>query len=81
MWARSKNSLKTIILAGGMGTRRAEQAAAKPKPILEIGGRPLLRHVMNIYAANGFNDFIVASSYRGDVIKEYFARCHLHTTI
>lgn len=75
---RSKDRLKTIILAGGLGTRIAEETVSRPKPMIEIGGRPLLWHIMNIYAAHGFNDFVVACGYRGDVIKEYFASFYLH---
>ncbi len=70
--------MKTIILAGGLGTRIAEETVSRPKPMIEIGGRPLLWHIMNIYAAHGFNDFVVACGYRGDVIKEYFASFYLH---
>ncbi len=75
---RSKDTLKTIILAGGLGTRIAEETTSKPKPMIEIGGRPLLWHIMNIYAAHGFKDFVVACGYRGDIIKEYFASFYLH---
>jgi len=69
--------LKTIILAGGFGTRLAEETALKPKPMIEIGGHPMLWHIMNIYAAHGFREFLVACGYRGDVIKEYFASFYL----
>ncbi|MCZ7533603.1 MAG: glucose-1-phosphate cytidylyltransferase [Acidimicrobiia bacterium] len=65
--------MKTIILAGGFGTRIAEETALKPKPMVEVGGHPLLWHLMQIYAAHGFNDFVVACGYRGEVIKDYFA--------
>ena len=64
--------MKVIILAGGRGTRLAEETSARPKPMIEIGGRPMLWHIMNIYAAHGFADFIVACGYRGELIKEYF---------
>ena len=64
--------MKVVILAGGLGTRLAEETSIKPKPMVEIGGKPMLWHIMNIYAAHGFNEFIVALGYRGDAIKEYF---------
>lgn len=72
--------MKTIILAGGLGTRLAEETALKPKPMIEIGGHPMLWHIMNIFGAQGFNDFVVACGYRGDVIKEYFASFYLHNS-
>ncbi len=72
--------MKTIILAGGFGTRIVEETALKPKPMIEIGGHPMLWHIMNIYAAFGFNEFLVACGYRGDVIKEYFASFYLHNS-
>lgn len=72
--------MKTIILAGGLGTRLAEETALKPKPMIEIGGHPLLWHIMNIFGAQGFSDFVVACGYRGDVIKEYFASFYLHNS-
>ncbi len=64
--------MKVVILAGGMGTRLAEETEVKPKPMVEIGGRPILWHIMNIYSAFGFNEFIVALGYKGEVIKSYF---------
>jgi len=64
--------MQTVILAGGRGTRLAEDTATRPKPMIEIGGRPLLWHVMSIYAAHGHRDFLVACGYKGEVIKEYF---------
>ncbi|RYF33741.1 MAG: glucose-1-phosphate cytidylyltransferase, partial [Comamonadaceae bacterium] len=64
--------MKVVILAGGLGTRLSEETASKPKPLVEIGGKPMLWHIMNIYARHGFNEFIVALGYRGDCIKEYF---------
>jgi glucose-1-phosphate cytidylyltransferase len=64
--------MKVVILAGGMGTRLMEETTARAKPMIEIGGRPLLWHIMQIYARHGFNDFLVACGYRGETIKEYF---------
>jgi glucose-1-phosphate cytidylyltransferase len=64
--------MKVIILAGGLGTRLAEETTLRPKPMVEVGGHPLLWHIMNIYAAHDVNEFIVALGYKGEVIKEYF---------
>lgn len=64
--------MKTVILAGGLGTRLAEETQVKPKPMVEIGGKPMLWHLMNIYAAHGFAEFIVALGYKGECIKDYF---------
>jgi glucose-1-phosphate cytidylyltransferase len=68
--------LKTIILAGGLGTRLSEETVLKPKPMVEIGERPILWHIMNIYAHHGFNEFIIALGYKGEVIKKYFLDFH-----
>ncbi|HEX2723829.1 MAG TPA: glucose-1-phosphate cytidylyltransferase [Gemmatimonadaceae bacterium] len=65
--------MKTVILAGGLGTRLAEDTAVRPKPMVEIGDRPMLWHIMALYAAHGFNEFVVACGYKGEVIKQYFA--------
>lgn len=70
--------MKAVILAGGLGTRISEETHLKPKPMIEIGGRPLLWHIMKIYAAHGVNDFIICCGYKGYVIKEYFANYFLH---
>ena len=70
--------MKVVILAGGYGTRISEETAQKPKPMVEIGDRPILYHVMCHYAAFGFNDFYVACGYRGEVIKKYFADFRFH---
>lgn len=64
--------MKVIILAGGFGTRLQEETTVKPKPMVEIGGRPILWHIMNIYATHGYREFIVALGYKGEVIKNYF---------
>ena len=68
--------MKVVILAGGLGTRLAEETARKPKPMVEIGGRPMIWHIMNIYAAHGFKEFVVALGYKGEVIKDYFLNYH-----
>lgn len=70
--------MKCVILAGGLGTRLAEETVRIPKPMVEIGGRPILWHIMKIYAAHGITDFIVCLGYKGYVIKEYFANYVLH---
>lgn len=70
--------MKVVILAGGFGTRISEESHLKPKPMVEIGGRPILWHIMKIYSHYGFNDFVVCLGYRGYVIKEYFANYFLH---
>ncbi|MGI9179347.1 MAG: glucose-1-phosphate cytidylyltransferase [Longimicrobiaceae bacterium] len=70
--------MKTVILAGGVGSRLAEETVVRPKPMVEIGGRPMLWHIMNVYAAHGFKDFVIACGYKGEMIKEYFSNFHLH---
>ncbi len=70
--------MKAVILAGGLGTRISEETHLKPKPMIEIGGKPILWHVMKIYSAHGVNDFVICCGYRGYVIKEYFANYFLH---
>jgi glucose-1-phosphate cytidylyltransferase len=72
--------MKAVILAGGMGTRLVEETNVKPKPMLEIGGKPILWHIMKIYTAYGINDFIICLGYKGYVIKEFFANYLLHTS-
>lgn len=71
--------MKCVILAGGLGTRLSEETDRIPKPMVQIGGRPILWHIMKIYAAHGVTDFIICLGYRGYVIKEYFANFHLHS--
>jgi glucose-1-phosphate cytidylyltransferase len=70
--------LKAVILAGGFGTRLSEETGVKPKPMVEIGDRPILWHIMKIYSAAGINDFIICLGYKGHIIKEYFANYSLH---
>ena len=70
--------MKVVILAGGLGTRLSEETVLKPKPMVEIGGMPILWHIMKIYSAHGFNDFIICLGYKGYVVKEYFANYFLH---
>jgi glucose-1-phosphate cytidylyltransferase len=70
--------MKTVILAGGLGTRLSEETVLRPKPMVEIGGRPILWHVMSIYAAFGFREFVIACGYKGEMIKEYFAHAFQH---
>ncbi|EGU33638.1 glucose-1-phosphate cytidylyltransferase [Vibrio sp. N418] len=70
--------MKAVILAGGLGTRLSEETSVKPKPMVEIGGKPILWHIMKQYSAHGVNDFIICCGYKGYVIKEYFANYFLH---
>ena len=70
--------MKVLILAGGMGTRLSEETNLIPKPMVEIDGKPILWHIMKIYSAHGYNDFIILLGYKGYVIKEYFANYFLH---
>lgn len=68
--------MKVAILAGGLGTRLSEETSVKPKPMVEIGGKPILWHIMNIYAAYGYKEFVVALGYKGEIIKDYFLNYH-----
>lgn len=70
--------MKAVLLAGGLGTRLSEETHLKPKPMVEIGGRPILWHIMKTYSEHGINEFIICAGYRGYVIKEYFANYFLH---
>ena len=72
--------MKAVILAGGLGTRISEETHLKPKPMIEIGGKPILWHIMKIYSAYGINDFIICCGYKGYVIKEYFSNYFLHSS-
>ena len=70
--------MKVVILAGGLGTRISEETHLKPKPMIEIGGKPILWHIMKIYSFYGFKEFIICCGYKGYLIKEYFANYSLH---
>jgi glucose-1-phosphate cytidylyltransferase len=74
------SAMKVVILAGGHGTRLAEETQLRPKPMVEVGGKPMLWHIMNIYASHGFKDFLVACGYRGEMIKEYFHNILIHSS-
>ncbi len=71
--------MKAVILAGGLGSRLSEETSVRPKPMVEIGGRPILWHIMKIYSAHGINDFIICLGYKGNMIKEYFANYFLYS--
>jgi glucose-1-phosphate cytidylyltransferase len=70
--------MKAVILAGGLGTRLSEETSSRPKPMVEIGGKPILWHIMKMYASHGINDFVICCGYKGYIIKEYFANYFLH---
>jgi len=70
--------MKVVLLAGGLGTRLSEETVVKPKPMVEIGGKPILWHIMKIYSHWGFNDFVVCLGYKGYMIKEFFANYLIH---
>src|ERR1043165_9847612 len=72
--------MKVVILAGGLGTRISEETVIKPKPMIEIGGKPIIWHIMKIYSHFGFNDFVVCLGYKGYLIKEYFINYFLHNS-
>ncbi len=71
--------MKAVILAGGLGSRLSEETTVRPKPMVEIGGKPILWHIMKIYAAHGVEEFVICLGYKGYVVKEFFANYHLHT--
>ena len=71
--------MQAVILAGGLGTRLGEETSLRPKPMIEIGGMPIIWHIMKVYAAHGVSDFLVCLGYKGYLIKEYFANSFLHT--
>ncbi|MGD7653378.1 MAG: glucose-1-phosphate cytidylyltransferase [Verrucomicrobiales bacterium] len=71
--------MKAVILAGGFGTRISEESSVRPKPMIEVGNRPMLWHIMKIYSAHGINDFVICCGYKGHMIKDYFASYHLHS--
>src|SRR5574343_2032558 len=70
--------MKAVILAGGLGSRISEETSSRPKPMIEIGGKPILWHIMKIYSSHGVNEFVICCGYKGYVIKEYFANYFLH---
>src|SRR5579859_5567092 len=70
--------MKAVILAGGLGTRLSEETSTRPKPMVEIGGKPILWHIMKMYSAHGIHDFIICLGYKGYLVKEYFANYFLH---
>jgi glucose-1-phosphate cytidylyltransferase len=72
--------MKAVILAGGLGTRLSEETSTRPKPMVEIGGKPILWHILKLYSAHGINDFVICCGYKGYIIKEYFANYFLHTS-
>ncbi|AJS57574.1 glucose-1-phosphate cytidylyltransferase [Paenibacillus sp. IHBB 10380] len=72
--------MKVVILAGGYGTRISEETHLKPKPMIEVGDKPILCHIMNIFSSHGFHEFVICLGYKGQMIKEYFAQYHLHGT-
>ena len=77
---KGRSALTAVILAGGLGTRISEESHLRPKPMIEIGGKPILWHIMKIFAAHGIDDFVICLGYKGYVIKEYFANYFLHTS-
>lgn len=80
MASRRVSIMKVVLLAGGLGTRLSEETAVRPKPLVEIGGKPILWHIMKIYAAAGFCEFVICLGYKGYLIKEFFANYYLHAS-
>jgi glucose-1-phosphate cytidylyltransferase len=72
--------MKAVVLAGGLGTRVSEETQVRPKPMVEIGGKPILWHIMKVYSAHGIDDFVICLGYKGYLVKEYFANYYLHTS-
>ena len=72
--------MKAVILAGGRGTRISEESTMRPKPMIELGGKPILWHILKLYSVGGINDFVICLGYKGYMIKEYFANYFLHTS-
>ena len=72
--------MKVVILAGGYGTRISEESTIRPKPMVEIGGRPVLWHIMKIYGSQGISDFVICCGYKGEMIREYFSNYKLHVS-
>ena len=72
--------MKVVILACGLGTRLSEETGLRPKPMVEVGGKPILWHIMKMYSAHGIHDFIICCGYKGYIIKEYFANYFLHSS-
>src|ERR1700712_2699367 len=72
--------MKVVIFAGGLGTRISEETGSRPKPMVEIGGRPMLWHIMKVYSSFGFNEFVICLGYKGYLIKEYFMHYYLHNS-
>src|SRR6204780_5644473 len=77
---QGNRTMKAVILAGGLGTRISEETSLRPKPMVEIGGLPILWHILKLYSVHGIHDFIICCGYKGYVIKEYFANYFLHTS-
>ena len=72
--------MKTVVFAGGFGTRISEESHLKPKPMIEVGGKPILWHILKLYSYYGFNDFVICLGYKGYIIKEYFLNYFMHNS-